>query len=127
MKKFFFGLLFIGSCLVFLGVGFFSGFLTSLAVNQGIQVETKRLRMTIVFKSEASDVEKSIGASSMSLYAEALSLCLKEPEDLNKVESAGILTEYVARSAMLNFLRSRIREEKKNIPDEKSSGGKHNL
>jgi hypothetical protein len=127
MKKFFFCLLFLGGCLFFLFIGFFSGQLTSLAVDQGIQVETKRLRMTIVFKSEASDVEKSIGASSMSLYAEALSLCLKEPEDLNKVESAGILAEYVAKSAMLNFLRSRIREEKEKIPEEKSSGGEHNL
>jgi len=122
MKKFFFCLLFMGGCLVFLVIGFFSGQLASLAANQGIQVETKSLRMMIVFKSEASDIEKSIGASSMSLYAEALSACLKEPEDLNKVESAGILTEYVAKSAMFNFLRSRIREEKKKISDKNSSG-----
>jgi hypothetical protein len=127
MKKFFFSLLFMGGCLVFLFIGFFSGQFASLAANQGIQVETKSMQMKIVFKSEASNVEKAISAASLNLYANVLSLCLNEPEEVEKVKSAETLAEFVAKSGMLNFLRSRIREEKKKIPDEKNSGGEYNL
>lgn len=127
MKKFLFSLLFMGGCLVFLVIGFFSGQLASLAANQGIQVETKSIRMKIVFKSEASNAEKDISAASLDLYANVLSLCLNEPEELEKLKSAEILAEFVAKSGMLNFLRSRIREEKKKNHDEKNSGGKYTL
>ena len=127
MKKFFLGLLFMGGCLTFLVIGFFSGQLASLTTNQGIQVETKSMRMKIVFKTEASNVEKAICAASLNLYANVLSLCLNEPEEVEKVKSAEILAEFVTKSGMLNFLRSRIREEKKKVPDEGTSGEKQFL
>lgn len=127
MKKFFYSLLFIGGCLFFFIIGFSSGQLTFLAANQGIQVETENLRMKIIFKSEAGSVEKSICTASLRLYADVLSLCLSEPEDLEKVISAEILAEFVAKSGILNILRSRIREEKKKTLEENNSGGKYIL
>jgi len=123
MNKFFLSLLFMGGCLVFLVMGFSSGQLASLAANQGIQVETKSLRMKIVFKAEASELEKTISAASLDLYANVLSLCLNEPGELEKIASAQILGENVTKSWMLNTLRSQIKKKKSN-PEEGIPDGK---
>jgi len=123
MKKFFFSLLFMGGCLVFLVIGFFSGQLASQAANQGVWFETNNLRIKLAFNPEASELEKSISVYSLSLYAEVLSRCLSEPEEQEKITSARILGENVTKSWILNTLRSQIKKREKTpdggIPDGK--------
>jgi hypothetical protein len=126
MKKSIVPLVLMGICLVSLIAGFVLGQLTFLAVNQGVQIETKSMRIIVAFKPEASDLMKDIGVASLRFYSEVLTVCINEPDNLEKVNSIKILGDFVAGSCLVNALRPRIKE-KKEKSDEKGSGEKRSL
>jgi hypothetical protein len=130
MKKSIVLLVLMGVCLVSLVAGFVLGQFSFLAVNQGVQIETGRMNMIVFFKPEANEKNdkliKEVGVASLSLYSEALTACLNEPENLEKINSMEILANFVAGSCLVNAMRPRVKD-KQEKSEKKSSDYKRNL
>ena len=101
-------LILAGVCLASLIGGFLLG-QHNFVSDQGALIETRSMKVSLSFSPETSALAKEIGTASLRFYVDALTACLNEPENLEKINSIKVLSDFVVGSCMVNALRPRIK------------------